>query len=355
MISVLHVGTSLRFRGGEQQVLFLLCGLRERGVRVHTALPAAGAMAERVRSAGIDICPLTARGDLDLAAALRLRQTLRHVGPDVMHLHGARAHALGRLALAGIPNRPATVVSRQVAFPTRGGPLRRLKYGRGIDRFVAVSLAAAASVREAGVDPGLITVIPCGIDIQAFQVPRDREGLRRELAIPESSKLVGFAGALEEGKGPGDLLEAVAGLSDTVHVILTGEGRLRSELERRSTRADLAGRVHFLGWREDFPRILRSLDAFCLPSRQEGFPNAILDALAAEVPVIASRAGGIPEIVDSGEDGLLVEARHPAALRAALMRVLSDAGFERTLAVYHDVLAGRPGSVVSGGKGASSC
>jgi glycosyltransferase involved in cell wall biosynthesis len=219
-------------------------------------------------------------------------------------------------------------------------------------------------------------VVPCGIDPRVFAVPRDRDGLRRELAIPPGSKLVGFAGALEEGKGPSDLLEAVAGLPRNVHVLMTGEGPLRVRLEHRSLEADLAGRVHLLGWRQDFPRILRSLDAFCLPSRQEGFPNAILDALAAEVPVIATRVGGIPEIVTSGQNGLLLEGRDPAGLGAAVMRVLDDRDFaaslvregrrtveefttdrmvDRTVRVYLEVLADRPGSVVSGGKGASSC
>jgi glycosyltransferase involved in cell wall biosynthesis len=376
MLSVLHVGTSRTFRGGEQQVYFLLMGLQGKGVRSLAALPAGSPLAARARAAGIDVFPLEARGDLDLRAAFSLRKIVAARRPDILHLHTARAHAVGRAALAGFGERPAVIVSRQVAVATRGGPFRRLKYGRGIDRFVAVSQAAAASVRGAGVDPGRITVVPCGIDLAAFAVPREGPGLRRELAIPGTSKLVGFAGALEEGKGPADLLEAVARLPSTVHVVMTGLGRLEGVLRRRSEETDLAGRVHLLGWREDFPRILRSVDAFCLPSRHEGFPNAILDALAAEVPVIATRVGGVPEIVDSGRNGLLVEAGDVAGLSASLTRVLASPAFgdslagegrrtverftaarmvERTLAVYREVLADRSGSVVSGGEGASSC
>ena len=376
MLSVLHVGTSAGFRGGEQQLLFLVLGLKARGVHVSALVPERGLLAERLRQEDIPLFPLTARGDLDLAGVLDMRRALRGVEPHVVHLHTARAHAIGRLTLAGRSQRPRIVVSRQVAFPTKGGPFRRLKYARGVDRFIAVSQAAAASVLDAGVDPSRITVIPCGIDAHVFEVPRDSQGLKRELAIPDACKLVGFTGALEEGKGPSDLLEAVAGLPHDVHVLMTGEGALRARLEDRSNEADLAGRVHLLGWRQDFPRVLRSLDAFCLPSRQEGFPNAILDALAAEVPVIATRVGGIPEIVVSGCNGLLLEAGEPYALRAALTRVLNDPPFaaslategrrtvneftldrmvERTLTVYQDVLAGRPGSVVSGGKGALEC
>jgi glycosyltransferase involved in cell wall biosynthesis len=357
-------------------MLFLLLGLKKRGVRVVALVPERGALAERLHAASIDVCPLTARGDLDLGGVLDMRRALRQIQPDVLHLHTARAHALGRLSVAGRSRRPRIVVSRQVAFPTKGGPFGRLKYARGVDRFIAVSQAAAASVHDAGVDISRITVVPCGIDISVFAVPGDPEGLKRELAIPNACKLVGFAGALEEGKGATDLLEAMAGLPPHVHLVMTGEGTLRTRLEDRSTEADLAGRVHLLGWRQDFPRVLRSLDAFCLPSRQEGFPNAILDALASEVPVIATRVGGIPEIVDSGRNGLLVEPGDAVALRAALMRLLNDHALaeslahegrqsvaeftadrmvERTLKVYHEVLAGRPGSVVSGGKGAFAC
>ena len=375
MLSILHVGTSLGFRGGEQQMLFLMLGLRKRGVRLSALLPERGGLAVRLRSEGIDVLPLTARGDLDLTGVFGFRRALRRVEPELIHLHTSRAHAIGRLALPG-RQRPAIIVSRQVAFPAKGGLFGRLKYARGVDRYIAVSQAAAASVREAGVLASRIDVIPCGIDPGVFAVPRDPVGLKRELAIPEDSKLVGFAGALEEGKGPSDLLDAVAGLPRHVHVLMTGEGALRARLEHRSKEADLAGRIHLLGWRQDFPRVLRSLDAFCLPSRQEGFPNAILDALAAEVPVIATRVGGIPEIVVSGRNGLLLEAGDMPALRAALMRVLGDNELaaslaregrrtvneftadrmvERTLAVYHDVLAGRSGSGVSGGKGTTSC
>jgi len=376
MLSILHVGTATGFRGGEQQVLFLITGLKKRGLRVAALLPGHSQLAERLRSEDIDVFPLTARGDVDLTGVFGFRRALSRFRPDLVHLHTARAHAIGRLAMAAQPSRPKTVVSRQVAFATKGGPFRRLKYGSGVERFIAVSQAAAASVRDAGGDDARITIIPCGIDAGIFQVSRDRAGLMRDLAIPDGAKLVGFAGALEEGKGPSDLLEAVAGLPGHVHVLMTGVGALRERLEHRSNEADLAGRVHLLGWRQDFPRILRALDAFCLPSRQEGFPNAILDAMAAEVPVIATRVGGIPEIVVSGQNGLLLEPRDPVALRAALMQVLehpdlanslaregrrtvneftADRMVERTLAVYHDVLAGRPGSVVSGGKGASSC
>ena len=376
MLSILHVGTALGYRGGEQQVFFLLRGLKERGELTQAALPEQGLLAHRAREAGIAVLPLHARGDLDFQAAATLRRYVRRHEPDILHLHTARAHAIGRLALAGLQARPRTVVSRQVSFPTRGGPFRRLKYLHGIDRYVAVSQSAADSVLQAGVSPARVTVVPCGVDISVFEVPRDREGLGRELAIPDTAKLVGLTGALEEGKGPGDVLEAVAGLSRNVHVILTGEGTLRHALERRSKREDLAGRVHFLGWREDFPRVLRSLDVLCLPSRQEGFPNAILDALAAEVPVIATRVGGVPEMLESGVNGLLVEPGNPPALREALSRILEDPSLgaalaaqggrtierftvdrmvERTLAVYQDVLTGCPEPGVSGEKGASSC
>jgi len=357
-------------------MLFLVLGLKERGVRVSALVPERGALAERFRREDIPLFPLTARGDLDPAGVLDLRRALGHFPPDLPSLHTARAHAIGRLTLAGRSRRPRIVVSRQVSFPTKGGPFRRFKYARGVDRFIAVSQAAAASVRDAGVDPARISVIPCGIEPRVFEVPRDPQGLKRDLAIPDACKLVGFAGALEEGKGPSDLLEAVAGLPHDVHVVMTGEGALRARLEDRSNETDLSGRIHLLGWRQDFPRVLRSLDAFCLPSRQEGFPNAILDAMAAEVPVIATRVGGVPEIIESGRNGLLLEAKDTVAIRAALMRVLSDPAYaaslaeegrrtvsefttdrmvERTLKVYNDVLVGRPGSEVSGGKGAFAC
>ena len=132
-------------------------------------------------------------------------------------------------------------------------------------------------------------------------------------------------------KSPGDFLEALSALSAGVHGVLAGAGELEEELRRRAGEPDLEGRVHFLGHRDDVPRILRSVDVFCLPSRLEGLGTSVLDAMAAGAPVVASAGGGIPEMVEDGVSGLLVPPGRPEALAAALERVLGNPDLAETL------------------------
>ncbi len=311
-------------------MLYLLEGLLRRGHQPRLAAPGGCPLARRAAAIGVPLARIDSRGDLDLIAALRLARVARE-GTDLLHLHTGHAHALGLMAAAMLRPRPAILVSRRVDFRPRG-PLRRFKYGRGVDRFIAVSDRVAAVLAEAGVSRGRIVTVHSGIDPARMQVPRDAQGLRRELAIPMDAKLVGFVGALVAHKAPGDFLEALARLDPGVHGLLAGSGDLLGELRERAARSDLAGRVHFLGHREDVPRLLRSIDVFCLSSRLEGLGTAVLDAMAAGTPVVATAGGGIPEMVEDGVSGLLSPPADPGSLAAALRRALEEPGLAGRLA-----------------------
>jgi glycosyltransferase involved in cell wall biosynthesis len=325
----LHVATSAGWRGGEQQVLYLLEGLCARGDRPVLASPAESVLRSRAARLPVDFVPVAPRGDLDIAAAIRLRSALG--GIEVLHLHTARAHAIGILAVRGMRPRPGVVVSRRVDFPLKGGAMGALKYRTAVDRFVAVSDRVASVLRGGGVRGDRVVTVHSGIDPSRFDVPRDPDGVRAETAIPKQAKLVGFVGALVNHKAPGDLLEAAALLPPEVHVLVVGEGPLERSLRRRGEAADLSGRVHFLGRRDDVPRLLRSIDVFCLPSREEGLGTSVLDAMAAETPVVAAAGGGIPEMVEPEISGLLVPPGDPPALARALGRVLGDRDLARRL------------------------
>ena len=327
----LHLATERSWRGGEQQVLYLLEGLRDRNLAPVLATPPESPLARRAAAAGLEVRAVASRGDVDLRAAARVRRLLRDRF-DILHLHTGHAHAVGLLAVAGLRPRPAVVVSRRVDFPPRGWWTMRFKYGRGVDRFVTVSHAVARVLAEAGVAPERVTTVHSGVDLSRFDVPADGPGLRRELGVPPDVKLIGFVGALVGHKSPGDLLEALSGLPAGVHAVLAGDGSLGPTLRRRAEGADLRGRVHFLGHRDDIPRLLRSVDLFCLPSRMEGLGTSVLDAMAAGTPVVAAAGGGIPEMVEDGRSGLLAPPGNPAALAAALRKALQDSGLSAALA-----------------------
>jgi glycosyltransferase involved in cell wall biosynthesis len=322
-VRTLHVNTAATWRGGEQQVLYLLDGLRRRGHDTVLLALEGGTLAGRASALGIEVHRFRCRGDLDLGASRRVRRVLQR-GCDVLHLHTGHAHALGVLATLGLAAPPRVVVSRRVDFSVKGGWLGRLKYGRRVHRFIAISHRVEDILTAGGVPADRVTVVHSGVDLNRFRVPADPGGLRRELAVPEGVKLVGFVGALVPHKSPGDLLEALVELPPDVHAVLAGAGPLEETLRRRAADPGLEGRVHFVGHREDIPRLLRSVDVFCLSSRMEGLGTSVLDAMAAGVPVVATRGGGIPEMVEDAVSGLLVPSGEPPALARALLRVLTD-------------------------------
>ena len=199
--------------------------------------------------------------------------------------------------------------------------------GRVVDGFIAVSTDVAASVRRAyRPGPGRLAVIPNGVDIERYDAPVDRAAVRERLGIAGEARVAIVVAKLMEQKGHSVLLEALASLGDRaagLETFLVGDGELRGELERQAARLGLEARVHFVGSRSDIPDLLAASDLFLLPSRWEGLPMALLEAMASGLPVIASSVSGTREVVESGESGLLVPPGDADALAAAIARVLA--------------------------------
>jgi glycosyltransferase involved in cell wall biosynthesis len=205
-------------------------------------------------------------------------------------------------------------------------------------------------------------------------VPRFAGGLRAELGIPPDVRCVGLVARLVAQKRLDRLLNAVARLPDDVHCILAGDGPLRSALERQAVALGIASRVHFLGYRADVAEVLAALDVFVMTSDREGMSNAMLEALAAEVPVVSTRVSGTDEALRPGCDGIapgVVVAFDADAVAEGIRAVLDDAdrrhamrvvaglrarrefGFPRVLDAWERVLAGDPADLQAEEPGAS--
>jgi glycosyltransferase involved in cell wall biosynthesis len=181
-----------------------------------------------------------------------------------------------------------------------------------------------------GLDPVTVTVLPNPAPVLP-PLP-SRVELRRALGLDEEVAF-GFAGRLTAQKALGDLLEALAALPRG-RLLLLGDGPERGALERRAQELGLSDRVDFLGGgsREDVLRLFAAVDAAVLSSAWENFPHTVVEALAVGTPVVATAVGGVPEIVEDGVNGLLVPPRAPAALAAALRRIVEDQGLRERLA-----------------------
>lgn len=330
--AILHINSEKTWRGGESQVFYLMNGLKAAGHRVCVAAVPGGVLAERSREAGIEVFPVKMAGDIDVGAASRIARFARHERFDLLHAHTARAHAIGIMARAlGAPGK--LIVARRLDFPVSRHLFSRLKYrSRLVDLYLAVATAIREILIEAGVEPGKVRVVNSSIDLSRFEEARriraeDNRAGREELGLPPGVPLVGNVAALAGHKAQCDLIDAMPHVMKAIpeaHLAIVGEGEERQRLEARIARLGLGDRVMLMGFRRDVPRILAAFDLFVMSSTLEGFCNSVLEAFAVGVPVVSTRAGGLPEMVLHEETGLLAPIRDPEALAKAMIRLMTD-------------------------------
>jgi glycosyltransferase involved in cell wall biosynthesis len=321
---IVHADSARTWRGGQNQVLLTSRGMAARGHEVWLACQRGGPLESRARAAGLAVRPMAFHGDFSPSALMGLARLLREAQPDVIHLHDPHAVSAG-LAASSLAPGFRRIASRRVDFPLRGA-LSRWKYG-ACRRVIAVSRAIAVQLEADGVPRERIRVVYEGVPDRAALA--DGRRALAELGVPPEAPVVGNVAALTGHKDHGTLLEAAAlvkGRMPQVRFVVVGDGELRRPLEERSRALGLHDTVIFAGFRDDLDRLVPAFTVFCLSSHMEGLGTSLLDAMAFSRPIVATAAGGIPEVVEDGVTGRVVPARDPAALAAALADVLSDAG-----------------------------
>jgi glycosyltransferase involved in cell wall biosynthesis len=323
-MKILHVETGLHLYGGAQQVVYLLEGLAQRGIDNVLVCPPGAAIGAHFRNSPVHVVELACHGDLDLGFIGRLRRAIAAHRPELVHLHSRRgADVLGGIAAqrAGV----RAVLSRRVDNPEHPW-WARWKYRR-YARVICISEGIAAVLRDEGVEAERIRVVRSVVDAQTWTQPATRDELRAQFGAPPQRLIAGVVAQLIERKGHRVLFEALARMApqDRPYVICFGQGPQRTALAADIVRLNLTDDVRFAGFRDDLPRWMGALDVLVHPAYMEGLGVSLLQASAAGVPIIASRAGGMPEAVRDGENGLLVSPGEIEALRAALTRLLADA------------------------------
>ena len=325
---MLHINTARTWRGGEQQTLWLCRGLQQKGHRVLLACPPASSLMERAGQAGLFVCPVKMRGEWDLAAARELAGIIFRERIELVHFHTARAHTLGLLAArrAGVPWR---FLTRRVDFHIHSHLLNRWKYGPALTAVLAISEGIRRVLLEDGLAPERVITVPSGIDLERLREVGDPDILRRELGIPREALVVGMVAALAPHKDHRTFLQAAAMVKKSlpaVRFLIVGEGELEGELKELSETLGLSGEVVFTGFRDDVLELTGMFDVFVLSSYLEGMGTSLLDAMGLGRPIVATRTGGIPEIVREGQNGLLVPPRQPEQLAEAIVRLGRDKG-----------------------------
>ncbi len=281
--------------------------------------------AGRLRS---DIAPVDdwrARGDL--------RAILTEGQFDVVHTHSAKAGAIGRMAARDVG--VSRIVHTYHGFPFhefQSRP-RRMAYiaierslGKSTDAFLAVGPAVAAeAIRRRIAPPERVRTIGVAVSNAPAPSGTDRAEARRRLGVPPGMRVVGTVGRLDYQKAPDDFVEAIAGLGyEDVLGVWIGDGPLRSQVERLAARRGITGRMWFAGERTDVPDLLPGLDVFAMASRYEGLPCAIVEAMTASRPIVATAVNAVPNVVVPGETGLLVPPGRPDLLSRAMRHLLDN-------------------------------
>jgi glycosyltransferase involved in cell wall biosynthesis len=324
-LKILHIDPERAWGGGERQVLGLLDYLSLRNHHNHLLCDPEGLLCLKAQKREIAVFPITVWNEFDLRAIFSIRRLIQREQYDIVHFHTKRAHALA--LWLGRPHPIARyVVTRRMDYPIGKNWYNHCLYNRQVDGIVAISGKIAEVLLEAGVKREKIRIIHSGIDATPFL---ELQETKRTFDLP----VIGTVASIEERKGHRFLLEAAAHLKrQGLHAIyrLAGEGGGKKSFKKMASELGLEGEVIFMGFVPDIPAFLSKIDLFVLSSVYEGLGVAILEAMAAGKPVIATKVGGVPELIEDRVSGLLVPAGDPGALARAISQMLSDkAGMKR--------------------------
>jgi glycosyltransferase involved in cell wall biosynthesis len=327
-MKILHIDIEKGFRGGELQVLLLMDGLKKRG-HENFLVASNALLVKKAKPITESILTINPKRILDFVNIFKISRFIESSKADILHLHTAHSHLVGGIA-GKIKHKPV-IVTRRVDFPIKS----RFKYNRLADKVIAISKAVENILLEGGVEKNKIVLIPSGIDTAKFDNHKGGEYLFREFNIPDKKLMIGTVAHLTDHKGHTYLLDAIPKvLKEFPHsfFLFVGDGELKNYLRTKSRILGIRDKVFLTGFREDIPEILSILDMFVLPSHLEGLCTSLMDAMYMQVPVVATTAGGIPEVVENGKTGLLVPPKDPNALAGAIIKLLKDEDKRKTFA-----------------------
>jgi len=332
-LRILHIVKHLTAGGTESQLLELLRRYDSKWFSpLVCSIKGKGQIGSEIEHAGIElICLNRPEGGFDWVAIMELYKLIKERDITIVRTHSFKPNLYGAIA-ARMADVPCVVASvHNVYEKARDRKIGRRMINRclfhSVDQIVAVSCAVQNDiVKYDGVQSSKVKVIYNGLNFDRFK-PLDGGRMRAELGLPEEIPVIGTVGKFHRQKGQKYLLEAVSLLKikfPALRLIWAGDGKLRNELESYTAALGIEENVLFLGVRKDIPELLSAMDVFVFPSLWEGLPNALLEAMAAGKPVIASDIPPIREIIQSKDEGLLVPPQDSTALSEAIRHLLVE-------------------------------
>lgn len=317
-------------------MIALAHGLTTLGITVSLCCPSQSPLTETPIRGSVNLVPIEKCGSVDIKASRKLATLLAHEGVDIIHAHNSRTALASTLAV-GLAGKGRTIATQHFIEPGRllEGTLRRTVknfahrcMNRRIDHFIAISLAVAdAMISRGDTKPEKVTIVPNGIPSPNAAELQSRARVRAQLRIQPDIPLIVCAARLEPEKDIESLIAAMGLLKrqcTSARCIVLGEGSQRAALQESVRRIGVEETVALLGFHNDAMSLINAADLVVLPSRAEPFGLVLLEAMALEKPVIATRAGGPMEIVVHGETGYLVPPSEPEFLADAIRTLVMD-------------------------------
>lgn len=326
-IKVLHIDTEKSWRGGQQQVAYLLEAMWSQGYRTALVCQPQSQIQKYCAEKQLPYLPIRMFGEADFIAGLRIASLCRTRGYTILHLHSGHALTIGLWAKLFYPKLKLIAV-RRVDFHINHNWFSRFKYKtRLLNKIIGISEAIRKVLIEDGIASDKIITIHSGVDIHKFDDVVPDKNLREQYKIPSYHIIVGTVAAMVGHKDYPNLLKAakiVIDRRDNITFCAVGDGSNKSSILDLARELQLGSRFVFVGFQKNIGQFLKLFDIFVLASHLEGLGTSLLEAKAVGLPVIACDTGGIAEAVIHGQDGLLTPPKNEQALAEAILRLAND-------------------------------
>ncbi|MEW6555807.1 MAG: glycosyltransferase [Elusimicrobiota bacterium] len=320
---ILHIDFEKTWRGGQQQLLWLLEELEKKGHKNFVLCQPRSALLAKLQKNFFSIKMFF---EFDPFTIYRTAKIIDKIKPDIVHLHSAHAHTIGLLASKILKHKPKLVSSRRVDFH-----IKSLWKYKNVDRIIAISEGVKKVLVEDGIPDAEISVVYSGVDLSRFE-NISSDYLFKELEIDKNNNIVGIIASLAPHKDHKNFLQAAAIIKEKLpntKFLVVGEGKLKNALIRIAEKLKIFDSVIFTGFRNDVPQLLSIFNVFVLSSYLEGLCTSVIDAMASCVPVVATNVGGVGELVADGVNGFLVPPRNPELLAEKTIKILTEKNLQQ--------------------------
>ncbi len=326
-IKVLHLSSESTWRGGEQQIIYLVEETRKLGVDAIVGCKEGSEVESYCKENDLPNYALPFKSAYDFSTAREIIKICERENFDLIQTHTSKSHTMSVIAgLLGLD--VPQIMTRRVDFPVKDNWFSKFKYNYSkIARIICISETIRRITEPDIRDKSKLVTIHSGTDTEKFAPFKNSDWLRKEFKIPEETVIIGNTSAISDQKDYPTFVavaESVLKQRDDVHFFIVGDGPDREEIKSLVKKRKLQDKIIFTGFRKNIREILPSLDIFLFTSKTEGLGTSVLDAMAAGVPIVATNAGGVSEMVNHEKNGLLFPIKDVDKLTEGVLSLLND-------------------------------